>query len=234
MSDDNDSESQEKYKMYENLLRSYQEELEKKTKESLKLKVDLDLLNTKYTTLINKKDKELCKDFSPLQAEIDQKNSQIENLKSTLSTLKESLKKAEKKNSLFKLEIEKKEAFIKEILYEKKQVEMALEEKNMEIKDLNKFQQKQHEKKEKNQAVMKLQEEYDVLKNINKTLITLLKWKNVENEQLKNSNNQNSTCDEEDYEDKMTKFKAQEEVLLKKLADQMKEFSKFDDSSFVD
>lgn len=234
MSEDNDSESHEKYKMYENLLRSYQEELEKKTKESLKLKVDLDLLNTKYTTLINKKDKESSKDFSPLQAEIEQKNAQIENLKSTLSTLKESLKKTEKKNTLFKLEIEKKEAFIKEILYEKKQIEMALEEKNIEIKDLHKFPQKQQDKKEQNQSVIKLQEEYDVLKNINKTLITLLKWKNVENEQLKNSNNQNSTCDEEDYEDKITKFKAQEQVLLKKLADQMKEFAKFDNDSLGD
>jgi len=226
---------QEKLKMYENLLRSYQEELEKKTKESMKLRVDLDLLNIKYTSLINQSSEDQDPLYTKtLQEDLQQKDSHIENLKSTLGTLKESLRKAEKKNALLKLEIEKKETFIKEILYEKKHVEMELEEKNLVLKNSSKKKSegkefKDHKKQES--EISQLNEQLDLSKNINKTLITLLKWKNVEMEQVKNSNNHSTSTTEEEYEEKIEKFKAQEKVLLERLAKQMQEFVKLSDYS---
>ncbi len=223
--DENDYNHQDKLKMYENLLRSYQEELEKKTKESMKLRVDLDFLNTKYTSLLNQNPNENTIITKPLQEELLQKNIHIENLKLTLGSLKDTLRKSEKKNSLFKMEIEKKEAFIKEILYEKKQVEMNFEEKCMELKENNK--EFSDEKQEK--EILQIENELDLSKNINKTLITLLKWKNIELEQIKNVNNQNNS--EEDFEEMITKFKAQEQVLLKRLAQQMQDFAKLSNSS---
>ena len=215
---------QDKLKMYENLLRSYQEELEKKTKESMKLKVDLDLLNMKYTSLIHQNSNDqpsiATKGF---QEELQQKNSHIENLKSTLSSLKDTLRKAEKKNSLLKLEIEKKETFIKEILFEKKQVEMDLEEKTIQLDNKSEFLNSKN-----NEEMGKIEEELDLSKNINKTLITLLKFKNIEIEQMKNNNNNHSfSTNEEENEEKIEKFKAQEKVLMDRLTKQMQDFGKF-------
>ena len=215
---------QDKLKMYENLLRSYQEELEKKTKESMKLKVDLDLLNMKYTSLIHQNSNDqpsiATKGF---QEELQQKNSHIENLKSTLSSLKDTLRKAEKKNSLLKLEIEKKETFIKEILFEKKQLEMDLEEKTIQLDNKSEFLNSKN-----NEEMGKIEEELDLSKNINKTLITLLKFKNIEIEQMKNNNNNHSfSTNEEENEEKIEKFKAQEKVLMDRLTKQMQDFGKF-------
>ena len=215
---------QDNLKMYENLLRSYQEELEKKTKESMKLKVDLDLLNMKYTSLIHQNSNDqpsiATKGF---QEELQQKNSHIENLKSTLSSLKDTLRKAEKKNSLLKLEIEKKETFIKEILFEKKQVEMDLEEKTIQLDNKSEFLNSKN-----NEEMGKIEEELDLSKNINKTLITLLKFKNIEIEQMKNNNNNHSfSTNEEENEEKIEKFKAQEKVLMDRLTKQMQDFGKF-------
>ena len=223
---------QDKLKMYENLLRSYQEELEKKTKESMKLKVDLDLLNMKYTSLVhhNLGDQPsiATKGF---QEELQQKNSHIENLKSTLSSLKDTLRKTEKKNSLLKLEIEKKETFIKELLYEKKQVEMDLEEKTLQIQSLSN--KSPTLPSPHSEETAQIQEELDLSKNINKTLITLLKFKNIELEQMKNNNNNHSfSTNEEENEEKIEKFKAQEKVLMDRLGKQMQEFGKFSKISF--
>lgn len=223
MSDDQDLESPEKFKVYENLLRSYQEELEKKTKEALKYKLDYDILLTKYTSLINKKNKENPVDITSLQEELLQKTVHIENLKGTLSSTKESLHKMEKKITLYKIEVEKKENFIKDLLYEKKQIAMNLEEKILELNELSKTSPK---KVINNSSNTNIQKEFAVLKDINKTLITLLKWKNVENEQLKTGINNSN---QEDFEEKMEKFKAQEQVLLKKLTGQMNEWASFNE-----
>ena len=225
-----ESSFQDKLKMYENLLRTYQEELDKKSKEAMKLRVDLDLLNTKYTALINKNPKENSNISKSLQEELQQKNIHLENVKSTLTTLKETLRKAEKKNALLKLEIDKKEDFIKEILYEKKQIEMNLEEKTLQLKEFSDS-EPMIRKKDGNQdkAFSQVEQELKLSKDINKTLITMLKWKNIELEQVKNSNNQSSS--EEDYEEKIMKFKAQEKVLLGKLSQQMQDFAKLSNSS---
>lgn len=234
--EENEYSFQDKLKMYENLLRSYQEELEKKTNESMRLKVDLDLLNTKYTSLLNKNSNDKNTSFNKtLKTELEQKDIYLENMKSTLSSLKENLRKSEKKNSLLKFEIDKKETFIKELLYEKKQVEMDLEEKILELNEISKNQQKfTVHKQTNNDKSENLSRELDLSKDINKTLITLLKWKNIEVEQLKNSKTQNSTIislSEEDLDEKITKFKGQEKVLLNRLAEQMKNFAKISDSS---
>ena len=190
----------------------------------MKLKVDLDLLNMKYTSLIHQNSNDqpsiATKGF---QEELQQKNSHIENLKSTLSSLKDTLRKAEKKNSLLKLEIEKKETFIKEILFEKKQVEMDLEEKTIQLDNKSEFLNSKN-----NEEMGKIEEELDLSKNINKTLITLLKFKNIEIEQMKNNNNNHSfSTNEEENEEKIEKFKAQEKVLMDRLTKQMQDFGKF-------
>lgn len=214
---------------YESLLDSYQKELDKKNADLQKAKTLIQQLTSK----IKEHEENSRKNSKP---------SNEEELQKIIMNLQTKLEKHKKKEHLMKFELSKKDELLnqfqlqrKTLVHESKQLE--LERKEFEENKKEFFQERDDLKNELTITKLKNEElilkhkrltkesqkgsnfikESSISKEINKTLVTLLKWKNVEIENLKKSEEELKQLEEdEDHIEKMQKFKNQENTLMQK------------------
>lgn len=214
---------------YESLLDSYQKELDKKNAELQKAKSIIQQLTSKI-----KEYEEHSKNNNRLLNEVD--------LEKKIIDLQTKLEKHKKKEHLMKFELSKKDELLNQFQLQKKTVEnesKQLETERIEFEENKKEFFQEREDLTNELTIIKLKNEELILKNkrlaketqkgtnfakestiskeINKTLVTLLKWKNVEIENLKKSGEELKRLQEdEDHIEKMQKFKNQEQTLMQK------------------